>query len=276
MLKRLLPLLLLVYWCSCQQNPAYDYESMPKEERDSIAHAFFDTATKYGQGRAGEHYYLTKALEADPELAAAWRAKSIAYNKRGLHHEGYTMLNKAVALDPETWSGTLGYMRLYFLRDYEGAIEAFKTYDAFTPNFMDAPKGENIHFLIGLAYKQLKEYATAEAEFDKYIDEITKTAGEDWVDVYTFMYRGLVRKAQGNTEGALEDFNRVIKYNAKGADGYYHKAVLLKELGQMEEAKMFAKEGFGMFLKSYKYQRPYVEVFDELYLADFEELLASF
>ncbi len=78
-----------------------------------------------------------------------------------------------------------------------------------TPGFVDAPWGENIYFLKGECLLGQKDYKGAIEQFDNYINSETD---ESWVDVYTFLYKGICLLKLGRSSKAEEQFEKMLTY----------------------------------------------------------------
>ncbi|MBG7610769.1 tetratricopeptide repeat protein, partial [Polaribacter sp. BAL334] len=106
------------------------------------------------------HQY-EKAIEYDQNNSDAWMERSVSYNKSGDFKQGFEYLNKAVELNPTSHLGYRAWIRLRKIRDYDKALADFDRLDSLTPNFVDAPWGENIDFLRGECYFGIKDYRKA-------------------------------------------------------------------------------------------------------------------
>src|SRR5688500_7323755 len=134
----------------------------------SIEH--FEQAEKhFNQGSPENMELIETAIELDPNNSAAWRELSVPYLKRGLGHEWKPLFDKAVEIDPISWQGWRGYLKLFFYRDYEGAIQDFNATDTLTPNFTDYPQSLSVDYLRALAYLQLKDFDASIKFITKYI-----------------------------------------------------------------------------------------------------------
>ena len=144
------------------------------------------------QGTPKMMEYVEKAILLDPYNSDAWRELSVPYLKRGMPVDWKPLFDKAVTLNPKEWQGWRGYLYLYFYRNYSRAIEDFDATDILTPNFDDAPQGQSVNYMRGVAYLGLKNYKKSLSYFSTYIEEKTAESGEDYVDVTAFLYRGIV------------------------------------------------------------------------------------
>ncbi|MDQ3394697.1 MAG: tetratricopeptide repeat protein [Bacteroidota bacterium] len=257
---------------SCKNEKWYKKEFSDEEKlklSDQLLKGAWDN---FYQGSVAEQLVLEQALEFNPENAAVWRAIGIPYLKRGMAIEADKYYKKAVEYDPLAWHGWRGYNYLYFYRDYERAIADFNATDTLTLNSTDYPQGQSVDYMRGLCYYGLNDDAVALKFFSKYIEEVTLEKDESWVDVYAFLYRGLTFERLGNTETAIVDFNKALKYYPTFSDPFYHLSRIYNKRGDYKKAKEFIEEAKKFFKQGYYHQRPYIEVQEQIYLVDIENL----
>jgi hypothetical protein len=142
----------------------------------------------YYQGSPGCQAMLIESLRMDSSNADAWREYSIPYLKRGIGHEWIGPIDSAVKYDAFTWQGYRGYNKLYFYRDFDGAIADFNATDTLTPGFTDYPQGQSVDYMRGIAYLGKKEFKNAIAYLERYMEEVTNEQGVEWADAYAFLY----------------------------------------------------------------------------------------
>ena len=260
--------------CSCTQERWYKKTFHPAEQRQLVQQLLNASAESkyYYQGSVPDQFLLAESLMYDSTLAAAWREVGTAYLKRGMAKEFYEYYEKAAELDPVVWRGWMGYMYLYFYRDFERAIADFNATDTLTPHFTDYPQGQSVDYMRGIAYYGLGDYTGALPFFTKYIAEVTQEEGEEWVDVYAFLYRGLTWEKLNQLDLALLDFATVLKYSPRLSDTYYHQSRIQYRLGNYQEAMTYAQRAEEWFKKGYFHQRPYIEVLEQIYEQDIEHL----
>jgi tetratricopeptide (TPR) repeat protein len=246
---------------------------MSYEERKKLSVEFLEKGEKeFNQGSPLNMYYIEKALVFDSLNAAAWRELSVPYLKRGLAHQWRPLFDKAVEIDPISWQGWRGYLKLFFYRDYESAILDFNATDILTPNFTDYPQDMSVDYLRGLAYLGLRKYDESERYLTKYIDEVVKEKGENWVDVYAFLHRGIVYEYLCEYKKARQDFSIHLKNYNLSSDGYFHLSKLDRLDGNLARAKINLDSARNLFQRGYFMKRPYVESFEQIYISDIDDL----
>ena len=198
----------------------------------------------------------------DPTNSEIYFEQSVPYNKRGVYERGFELLDKAVEYNPKVYLGYRGYMKLRFLRDFDGAIKDFETLDELTPNFVDAPWGEDIDFLRGEAYFGIGEYQKAIEHFNKSIEN----QGEDWADIQTYVYLGICESKLENFDKAVISYNRALNQSKYICEAHLGLAKVHKEIGETEKAKEHILKAEKYF--NYKRTDPYNEFLNEIYKSD--------
>jgi len=212
-------------------------------------------------------------IALDPDNADAWRELSIPYLKRGMPNEWKPLFDKAVALNPEEWQGWRGYLYLYFYRNYKNAIKDFDATDILTPGFDDAPQGQSVNYMRGIAYLGLEDYKKSLSYFDTYIEDQANSSGEEYAEVTAFLYRGIVYYLQEDYENAKNNFFKVLKYSGNNyADAHYYLAACFHKEGNKDKAITHIDKAIEDFNSGYFHTRGYVEVLYQIYIQDLEAL----
>jgi len=204
-----------------------------------------------------------------------YHAISVQNTKNGNYDIAMANLEKAYKINPKEIGGYYGWVLLYYYHDYEKALNILNAYDDFTPKFSDYPMGECIHYLKGLAHKQLNNYEEAVKEFDVSINNQLKEHSENWVDYTTFLNRGITLYLQNKNEEAIKEFERVIRNYKECSEAYYFKGLSFIELNEKEKACENFNEALNLIKKGYKSSDPYVELFHEIYIQDIEQSLLN-
>lgn len=261
----------LLLFFGCAQRDWYK-----KELTDEVKKQYAPQLRRGGfygnyQGSVAEQMHQIEALELDSTDAGTWRELGTARVKRGIADEMYYFYGEAVKRYPEKWAGFRGYLYLYFYRDYERAIADFNLGDEVNGQ-VDYSQGQNHDYMRGICYYGLEDYKASYDLLSKYIDQVTVDEGEEWVDVYAMLYKGLALIQLDNLDAAIVEFDRVLKYYPQLSDCYYHKARIYVARGQFDLALMALDKAEEYFKKGYFHQRPYVEVLEQVYLQDIEKL----
>lgn len=189
----------------------------------------------------------------------------VKFNKAGDFHTGFKYLNKAVELNPTSHLGYRGWIRLRKIRDYDNALVDFDRLDSLTPNFVDAPWGEDIDFLRGECYFGKKDYQKAIELFNRNI----ANQKEDWADVQSFVYLGLCEYELGNYEKSISEFERALKQSEYVPESFFGMAKAYQKLGQIEKAKENILKAENNI--HYKRDDVYNEFLNEIYMSEIQE-----
>lgn len=223
------------------------------------------TDTEKSNFFASIHDYET-AIEYDQNNSDAWMERSVSFNKAGDFKKGFEYLDKAVELNPSSHLGYRGWIRLRKIRDFDNALVDFDRLDSLTPNFIDAPWGENIDFLRGECHYGNKDYVRAIESFNRSV----KNLKEDWADIQTFVYLGICEYKLGNYEKAISEFKRALKQSESTCEAHFNLAMSYEKIGDLDKAKEHIIKAEDNI--SYKRDDFYNEYLNEIYLSEIIEL----
>src|SRR5690606_9968987 len=201
-----------------------------------------DSLGKYPQGSVENDLFYEIYIKKYPDVAEAWKGKSISYNKRGDYAKGFKYLNKAVELNPIDHLGYRGWVKLYMMHDYKGALNDFLSLADIAGDKDLYAWGENLNKLIGLCYLKIKKYDLALNYLNKSILEITEKSGEDWVAPRTYLYLGIVYGLLSDDKNAIEVFNKLNRIYPRFSEGYFYKVKCLIQSGEYELAEHALKD----------------------------------
>ncbi len=223
---------------------------------------------KNDKGNALIEYALSKRDTITDEDYHEW---SVQNTKNGNYAIAIDKLEKAMQINPKEVSAYYGWVLLYYYRDYTKALAILEQCDAYTPNFSDAPMGEDIHYLKGLCHMQLQHYQKAVIEFNIYIHNLATTHGEDFVDVYTFVQKGRCLTELGQLKEAINSYKKAIKYYENCTEAYYFMGLAQLEMDKKDSACCNFNTALEMIKKGQKSSDTYVEYFHEIYLQQIEK-----
>jgi tetratricopeptide (TPR) repeat protein len=200
----------------------------------------------------------TKAVENNPQFAAAYRNRGIAYTNLGKHNQAIGDYNKAIKINPKqavaynnrgTAYGNLGKFS-QAIPDFNKAIQLY-------------PQDAEAHYNRGLSYEQLGNYHQAIKNYNKSIEINPKHANAyhnlgvayyklgnfnqaivsfneaikiNPQDAETHYNKGLSYLSLENYQQAIVDFNEAIKINPELADAYFKRGIALANVGEKEKA----------------------------------------
>lgn len=263
--------LIIAAFVSCDQRVWYKKEFSAEDKKENADRLWLGGYWYHYQGSVADQFQLEESLQLDSANGDAWREAAIAYLKRGIPDKFYINYVEAVRLKPEKWAGFRGYVYLYFYRDFERAIADFNLGDEVNGQ-VDFSQGQSHDYMRGICYYGLQDYETALDFLNRYIDKVVEEEGESWVDVYAILYKGLSLLQLNRLDEAMIAFDQALKIYPQLSDAFYHKARIYIARGQFGLGLKQLDQAEEYFKKGYFHQRPYVEVLEQIYLQDIEEL----
>jgi tetratricopeptide (TPR) repeat protein len=207
----------------------------------------------------------------DSISAENWHVYSVQNTKNGNYAESIPALEKAIALDPKEMEGYYGWVLLYYYRDYERSLKHLEHYDMLSPG-VEAPVGENIHFLKGLCHYRMQNYQKAIEEFEANEVFEVERFGQKNCNGYIYFYIARCYDQSGNPKQAERYYKKAIRYTTFPTEAYYYLGLLYTHKNQNKTVgARHLKQAYKLLLKGYKQQDIYVELFDEVYLSQVTE-----
>jgi serine/threonine protein kinase/Flp pilus assembly protein TadD len=179
---------------------------------------------------------LRRAVDLDPEYAAAWSGLSDAYTVRGYWGmvppgetmpKGLTAARRAVALDPELAEGhgALAMALLLWERDYPGALAEFHRCFELNPGYT---QGRTWY---GLFYLGWVTGRTTEA-----VAEVRRALETDPLSAYSTTTTAMALFCDGQTAEALELARRGVERDADSLLTHWVHAMAAQYEGHLDEA----------------------------------------
>ncbi len=212
-------------------------------------------------------YAISKIKKTNAEI---YHALSVQNTKNGNYDIAISALEKAYKLNPNEAGDYYGWVLLYYYHDYEKALEVLNIYDDSTPDFSDWPMGECIHYLKGLAYKELGQYELALQEFNTSIENTSKEHDENWVDYQVFLNKGISLLHLERFDKAIIIFRKTIENYDKCSEAYYFIGLAQLELNDGLGCENLNK-AYSLISQGYKASDIYVELFHEIYAQQVEQ-----
>lgn len=225
----------------------------------------------YGKNERGNaliEYALSKRDTITDEDYHGW---SVQNTKNGNYAIAIEKLEKAMKINPQEGSAYYGWVLLYYYRDYEKALTILEQHDAYTPNFSDAPMGEDIHYLKGLCQMKLQHYQKAVEEFNTYINNLATTHEEAFVDVYTFVQKGRCLTQLNKFDEAIKTYKKAIQYYENCSEAYYFMGLTQLKMDDKINACANFNTALDLIKKGNKSADGYVEYFHEIYPQQIEK-----
>ena len=192
---------------------------------------------KHETGSASWKRVSDSLIAICPNSAKLWVDKGQAHLLRGDFIEGMQYVNKAAKLDPHYFLGSRAWYKVYYLHDYEGAIQDLDTLERISGRTFVYVTNIHMYMIKGIAYDQLHNPERALHCFNLAIDEQVKEKGDNWVGSYDYLLRGIHHYRAGHYEEAIRDLTREVKEYEALADTYYYRGLAYASVGQKDEAK---------------------------------------
>ena len=228
----------------------------PEDARAYVDRA--DTLIDLGKPRESVADY-TKAIEINPQYAYALASRCDAYYQIDRDRDALIDCDRALSLKPnDAYALRVRALVRDDLKDFQGAQDdATASVDAAPDSayslatrcrvLMDAgkgasgekdclaalaidPKNYRARFALGRIQISDQRWTDAESTFSMLLDEDATDEGSEY-------WRAIARYHQGKNEPALVDINGWVKGNVDDAGGYYVRALIEKQLGDLAKAK---------------------------------------
>ncbi|NNE14865.1 MAG: tetratricopeptide repeat protein [Saprospiraceae bacterium] len=260
---------------SCDNIIKETFHKMTVEEKKQLSKDYVRLANLTERGSSKAMRILEKAVRLDPQNDQAWRELSLPYLHAGLYSEWSENMRMAIEINPENWQGWRAYDRLFYVRDYAGALFDLDATDTLTKNQVDYLQNTSVDYLRGLCYLGLKDYNKSIEYFNIYIEDDKKKVGDKFVDETAFLYLGIVYLKEDKYQEAIQNLQRGILYEEGNADFHFHLARAYCFLGDLDEARKqltIAKKKFEdrNAMRGFRY-----EAIEQIYLSDILELEAD-
>ena len=227
----------------------------------------------YGYDKEGNEMIEKSIKKLKNFSALQYHSASVQNTKNGNYNKAIEYLDKASELEPEEVDGYYGWLLLYYYRDYEKALFHLNRYDAFTPDFVDYPQGDNILFTKALCYKELGQYSKALELFDNAIKSELKEHDESWISHQVYFQKARTLHLLGQQKKAIEYYDKTIKSWNKSAESFYYKGLAQIEINDELVGLQNLNIALDLIKKGYKTSDSYVALFDEVYQMEIEKTI---
>jgi tetratricopeptide (TPR) repeat protein len=227
----------------------------------------------HGNDQCGNDLMNLCIAKNDSITAGDWHAYYVQNTKHGNYAEAIQALEKSLAINAKEMEGYYGWVLLYYYRDYEKSLKHLNHYDCLTPQDVDAPVGENIHFLKGLCYYQLGQYQNAIKEFELNEKFEINHFGQKNCNTYIYFYIARNYEKLNDLKKAENYYKKAIKQSQFPIEANFYLGLLYKQSNNLELSKKHIEKSLKDIKLGYKQQDIYVELFDEVYQTQIEEAL---
>lgn len=257
--------------CLKAQNPTVFYNYLINNKFSSKEILNITSYTLYhGNETFGNALQNLCISKMDSISSDDYQSVSVQQTKNGNYHKAIEYLKKSISLDVKSNESYFGWLLLYYYRDYKNSLKHLNHFDSLTPNFIDAPVGENIHFLKGLCYYQLNQYNEALQEFSKNERFEIDRFGKRHCNSYIYFYKARCYDKMNDFVSAEQQYNNAIKQSHFATEANYYLGLSLMSQNKNRVAKKHLSLALELINKGYKQQDIYVELFDEVYQSQIE------
>ena len=264
--------IVLCVMSSCNNLSNETYYHMSDELRKSKSMEYTALAGLIERGSPKSMRLLEKAVRLDPNNDSAWRELSLPYLYAGMIKEWNENITKAIEANPQAWQSWRAHDRMYYFRDYAGALYDLDATDTLTKNQVDYAQNTSVDFLRGVCYLGMHDYPKSEEYFNIYIEDERSKVGDKFIDETAFLYLGIISLYKDRYDEAILYLKRGIKYEDGYADYHYHLARAYCYLGNNEKALKETEIALQKFddnnhLQGYRY-----EALEQIYRTQITEL----
>ncbi len=257
---------------SCVKLSNERYNRLTIDERRALSAEYTQLAKRLEMGSAKNMQLLDKAVRINPKNDLAWRELSLPYLYAGMYEEWNQHIVKAIELNAQAWQAWRGYDRLFFFRDYAGALFDLDASDTLTRNQVDYPQNISVDYLRGLCYFGLKDYDKSVEYFQSFVQDETIKLGEGYLDESVFIYLGLIAIRQNKLKTAIGYFQRGNKFEESFADFNFHLAKVYCILDETELAQKELDIARNKFEDNNRLRGYRFEAIEQIYLSDIDAL----
>lgn len=209
-----------------------------------------------------------------PGNAQLWGDKAVAHIVRGEYIDGFKYLEKAVELNPVYYLGYRAWYRVRYLHDHQGAIKDLDQLEKVAGHSLVYVVNAHMYLLKGNAYKELGEHQKALELYNIAIEEQISSKGPEWVGIYDYLYRGILKYKMGDYDGAIADFDLETKQYESLVDTYYFRGLAYAATSRKQEARLDLEHAKELMLgQGQKRWEGFVTLADEVFLSDIDKAL---
>lgn len=272
--KYCLSILVLVTSMGCDKLSNETYHHLDPNEKIELSSKYVVMANVMNNTSPKRMRLLEKAIRLNPRNDEAWVRLAEPYLQKGLYKEWSQYNDKAIKLNPEQWQAQRGQAKLFYFRDFAGALYDFDVTDTLTVDKPDYIYNTSVDYLRGLCYYGLKNHDKATEYFNLYLKTENEKTGSKQIDKTAFLYLGMIENYHQNYEDAIKILEKAIGEYDHFADIYYQLALSNFMLGNIEVAAQHIEKSKKLFDQNdyHKQRFRLYEMIDQLYLGDIERL----
>lgn len=271
-----LSMFLLFLLCGCDHFSNETYHHLEQTERRKLSSDYVSLAhTTYDGGSPKRMKLLEKATRLDPRNEQAWAELASPYLLRGMYDEWHNHMDKAIDLHPEEMQARRGRDKLFYFRDYAGALYDFDVTDTLTVEKPDYIYNTSVDYLRGLCYYGLKNHKKSKEYFNKYIKTENEKTGSKQIDNTAFLYLGMIANNEQDYDAAISILEKGLEQGEELADHHYQIAFAHFMSGDAQTAIKSITLCHELFDTDDFQNNRFYEVINQLYQRDIDALKAD-
>lgn len=256
---------------SCVELSNETFKDLTVQERQKKSGDYVSLARYAKMGSPKHMRILDKAIRLDPRNELAWKRMSGPFLFNGLYEEWNRYSDKAIKLNPKEWQGWRGYQKLFYFRDYGGALYDLDATDTLTLNKTDYAENHSVDYLRGLCYLGLKNHKKAEEFFQMYLDKEAAYEGSVQTDQTVYTYLAIIANYQQDYKKAIELLDKVDDEDIS-TDKFYQLAFAQFMLGYISQADENIKKARESYEEGHYHKNYVFEVLHQVYESHIESL----
>jgi len=202
-----------------------------------------------------------------------YHASSVQNTKNGNYDEAIAYLNKAISMSPMDGDGYIGWVLLYYYRDYERALFHLNRLEASTVENTKYVSDDHILYAKGLCHKQLEDYESALDLFSRAIEDELKNQDGILITHQMYFQKGRTLDLLDRPDEAIVFYDKAIEKWSGSSESLFYKGLSQIKLGATEKGCSNLKSARNKVVKGIKSADSYVRLFDEVYQFQIEEAI---
>jgi len=209
---------------------------------DSLITKYIDNGSDKHHRHYSEFQLYLDSLIAICPLAIAYREKAIPFIMGGDYAKAFPLEDKAVELEPKTYTAYRAFLKCIFTKDYFGAITDFEKAQQLTPDGYEMD--HTYFFYMGLCNLELKNYTAAEENFQRDISIQTRGDKGNTPHFNSLLYAGILYFEMKNIVKAKEFLLQCLKAYSNSPDANYYLALTYNLEGDINTKRQYLRAAY--------------------------------
>ncbi|KUG06966.1 hypothetical protein ASU33_06495 [Solirubrum puertoriconensis] len=227
-------------------------------------------AQRYGYNHPNWEVYCDSLIAACPNVAVGYQEKAIPYLKNGDYARAFALEDKAVSLDPKTWTAYRGFLYCIFTKDYPAALRDFEQAEKLVPGGYQMD--HTYWFYRGLCNLELGDLKAAEADLLRDVAAQQQGNASTAAHFNSLFYLGVVAYEAKQLPKAADYLRQALQQYPQHPDAHYYLGLTEQAMGKansaqqhLAQARQYLQQGYSMsednlFYANYPHQITAYEV----------------